>query len=511
MRTGGYGRLCGRIPLFAPPFSFLLNVQAPRGWGVASIGSSGKGIYLLRKYILHHLYPDGGRVACCNMSLRMKRPFYYSLYFQVIVGLILGVLVGFVEPDFGASMKPLGDGFINLIKMIITPVIFCTVAVGIAGMESLKAVGRVGGKTLLYFEIVTTLALITGLVIVNVFQPGSGINADISTMNAQDLGSLATAKPQTTLQFVMGIIPKSAVGAFADGNLLQVLLFSVLFGVSLSAMGEKGKPILATLERFGAALLGIVNIVMKLAPLGAFGAIAFTIGKYGIGTLAHLGKLVACLYLTSGFFIVVVLGLICRFSGVSLWKLLRFIKEEIFIVLGTASTESVLPRMMEKLERLGCTKPIVGLVLPTGYSFNLDGAAIYLTMASMFIAQAMNIDLSLGQQIGLLAILLLTSKGGAGVAGAALIALAATLSATSYIPVAGMALVIGIDRILNEVRALTNLIGNAVATIAIAKWEGVFDAEQANRVLNGDDDSADGEYDQVGSVPAPTVAAVEVK
>ncbi len=412
----------------------------------------------------------------------MKKPFYTTLYFKVLLGLVLGVVVGFVKPDIGVELKPLGDGFIKLIKMIITPVIFCTVAVGIAGMESLKTVGRVGGKTLLYFEVVTTLALIIGLVVVNLIQPGAGINADPATLDA---GKYAAAKAQTTMEFLMGIIPNSVVGAFAQGNLLQVLLFSVLFGVSLSAMGEKGKPILATLERFGHALLGVVNIVMKLAPIGAFGAIAFTIGKYGIGTLAQLGKLVACLYLTSGLFIVVVLGLISWFSGISLWRLVCYIKEEIFIVLGTASTESVLPRMMEKLEALGCRKSIVGLVLPTGYSFNLDGAAIYLTMASMFIAQAMNIDLSLGQQLGLLAILLLTSKGGAGVAGAALIALAATLSATSIIPVAGMALVIGIDRILNEVRAVTNLIGNCVATVAIARWEGAFDRERAEAVLSG--------------------------
>ena len=412
----------------------------------------------------------------------MKKPFYTTLYFKVLLGLVLGVVVGFVKPDIGVELKPLGDGFINLIKMIITPVIFCTVAVGIAGMESLKTVGRVGGKTLLYFEVVTTLALLIGLIVVNVIQPGAGINADPATLDA---GKYATAKAQTTMEFIMGIIPNSVVGAFAQGNLLQVLLFSVLFGVSLSAMGEKGKPILATLERFGHALLGVVNIVMKLAPIGAFGAIAFTIGKYGIGTLAQLGKLVACLYLTSGLFIVVVLGLISWCSGISLWRLVCYIKEEIFIVLGTASTESVLPRMMEKLEALGCRKSIVGLVLPTGYSFNLDGAAIYLTMASMFIAQAMNIDLSLGRQIGLLAILLLTSKGGAGVAGAALIALAATLSATSIIPVAGMALVIGIDRILNEVRAVTNLIGNCVATVAVAKWEGAFDRERAEAVLSG--------------------------
>ena len=293
----------------------------------------------------------------------MKKPFYTTLYFKVLLGLVLGVVVGFVKPDIGVELKPLGDGFINLIKMIITPVIFCTVAVGIAGMESLKTVGRVGGKTLLYFEVVTTLALIIGLVVVNLIQPGAGINADPATLDA---GKYAAAKAQTTMEFLMGIIPNSVVGAFAQGNLLQVLLFSVLFGVSLSAMGEKGKPILATLERFGHALLGVVNIVMKLAPIGAFGAIAFTIGKYGIGTLAQLGKLVACLYLTSGLFIVVVLGLISWFSGISLWRLVCYIKEEIFIVLGTASTESVLPRMMEKLEALGCRKSIVGLVLPTG-------------------------------------------------------------------------------------------------------------------------------------------------
>ncbi len=413
----------------------------------------------------------------------MKKPIYTSLYFQVLVGLALGVLVGFLDPAIGVKLKPLGDGFINLIKMIITPVIFCTVTVGIAGMENLKAVGRVGGKTLIYFEIVSSLALIIGLVVVNYIQPGAGINADPQTMDA---GRFAAAKAQTTIQFISGIIPSSAVGAFAQGNILQVLLFSVLFGISLSAMGEKSKPLLATLERFGHALLGVVNIVMRLAPIGAFGAIAFTVGRYGIGTLAQLGKLVACLYITTGLFVVLVLGTISWRSGINLWRLICYIKEEIFIVLGTASTEAVLPRIMEKLEALGCRKSIVGLVLPTGYSFNLDGAAIYLTMASMFIAQAMNIHLSLGQQLGLLAILMLTSKGGAGVAGAALVALAATLSSTSFIPVAGMALVIGIDRILNEVRAVTNLIGNCVATVAIARSEGALDMKRAEAVLNGE-------------------------
>ncbi len=416
----------------------------------------------------------------------MQTPFYKTLYFKVLLGIVLGVVVGAIDAKFAVQLKPLGDAFINLIKMVITPVIFCTVSVGIASMENLKAVGRVGGKTLLYFEIVTTLALIIGMVVVNVVQPGAGINADPSTLDVASLDTYSKqAQSMTTVQFLMGIIPKSVVGAFAEGNLLQVLLFSVLFGVSVSAMGEKGKPVLATLERFSRALLGVVNIVMKLAPVGAFGAIAFTIGKYGIGALIHLGKLAGCLYATSGLFVFVVLGTICKMSGLNLWKLLCYIKEEIFITLGTATTEAVLPRMMEKLEALGCKKSVVGLVLPTGYSFNLDGAAIYLTMAALFIAQAMNIDLTIEHQIGLLVILLLTSKGGAGVAGAALIALAATLSATNIIPVAGMALVIGIDRILNEARAVVNLIGNAVATIAIARWEGALDLDRAKAILDG--------------------------
>ena len=419
----------------------------------------------------------------------MSGKFYKSLYFQVVVALVLGVLVGHFKPSLGVDLKPLGDGFINLIKMIITPVIFCTVAVGIANMESLKAVGRVGGKTILYFEIVTTLALIIGLIVVNVVKPGVGINADPATIDTKSLSNLAaSAKTQGTVEFLMNIIPSSAVDAFAKGNLLQVLLFSILFGVSLSVAGKKSAPVARFLEDFGNVLLGIVNIIMKLAPIGAFGAIAFTIGKYGIGTLTQLGLLVACFYITCICFITAVLGTVCRISGISLWKLIVYIKEEILIVLGTASTESVLPRMMEKMEAAGCPKSVVGLVLPTGYSFNLDGAAIYLTMSSMFIAQAMNIDLTLPQQLGLLAILLVTSKGGAGVAGAALIALAATLSATSIIPMAGIALVIGIDRIMNEVRAVTNLIGNAVATMAMAKWENQLDVERARAVLNGDVD-----------------------
>jgi aerobic C4-dicarboxylate transport protein len=416
----------------------------------------------------------------------MARKLYKSLYFQVVIALILGVTVGYFKPSLGIDCKPLGDAFIKLIKMIITPVIFCTVSVGIAKMEDLKAVGRVGGKTLLYFEILTTVALVIGLVVVNVIKPGAGINADPATIDTTGLAALTTtAQTQGTMEFLMNIIPTSAVDAFAKGNLLQVLLFSILFGISLSLAGKKGTVVVDALDKFSNILLGVVNLIMKLAPIGAFGAIAFTIGKYGIGTLAQLGMLVVCFYITSILFIVVVLGAVCRFSGISLWKLLKYIKEEILIVLGTASTESVLPRMLEKMEALGCPKSVVGLVLPTGYSFNLDGAAIYLTMSSMFIAQAMNIDLSLGQQLGLLAILLVTSKGGAGVAGAALVALAATLSATSIIPMAGIALVIGIDRIMNEVRAVTNLIGNAVATVAMAKWENQLDLNQATAVLDG--------------------------
>lgn len=425
-------------------------------------------------------------------EVNMSKKIFSTLYFKVLLGIALGIAFGFIQPDIAVKLKPLGDAFINLIKMIITPVIFCTVSVGIARMESLKAVGRVGGKTLLYFEIVTTLALFIGLVVVHFVQPGAGIHADPATMDASALGKFAHAKQQSTQEFIMGIIPHSVVGAFAEGNLLQVLLFSVLFGMSLSHMGEKPKQaILGTLDRFSNAFLGVVNLIMKLAPVGAFGAITFTIGKYGVGALASLGKLVACLYLTSALFVIIILGLICKFSGISIWQLIKYMKEEIFITLGTASTEAVLPRSMEKMEALGIKKSVVGLVFPTGYSFNLDGAAIYLTMAASFIAQAMDIHLDIQHQITLMLVLLLTSKGGAGVAGAALIALAATLSATNIIPVVGMTLVIGIDRILNEMRAVVNLIGNCVATVAIGRWEKSIDLDHANLVLSGKVDVED--------------------
>jgi aerobic C4-dicarboxylate transport protein len=389
------------------------------------------------------------------------------LYVQVLIGLAAGILVGYFWPKFGVEMKPLGDTFIRLIKMLITLVIFCTVSVGIARMESLKQVGRVGFKTLLYFEVVTTVALVLGLVVANVLRPGEGLNIDPASLDTHAMSHYVADAHVSSSGFIDMIVPNSVVGAFARGDLLQVLLFSVLFGIALSSD----------------TLMRIVEMIMRLAPLGAFGAIAFTVGKYGIGTLQQLGLLILCFYITSILFIAIVLGAAARWAGVGLWPLLRYFREELLIVLGTSTTESVLPRLMEKLERMGCPRAIVGLVLPTGYSFNLDGAAIYLTMTSLFIAQATNTHLTLMQQVGLLAILMLTSKGGAGVAGAALVALTATLSTHNIIPVAGITLILGVDRVLNEVRALTNMIGNVVATLVVARWEGAFDARAAREFL----------------------------
>jgi aerobic C4-dicarboxylate transport protein len=417
----------------------------------------------------------------------MRSTLFRSLYFQVVVALIAGVAVGHFYPSIATDLKPLGDGFINGIKMVITPVIFCTIVSGIAGMESLKKVGRVGGKAVLYFEVMTTLALVIGMIVANVVHPGAGINADVASLDKGAVAAIADkAHPQGTGQFILSIVPSSVVDSFAKGNLLQVLLFSVLFGISLSILGERGQKAREIVDEFGKVLLGIVGIVMRFAPIGAFGAMAFTVGKFGIGTLQQLALLIACYYATTILFVGLVLGSMARLAGVSLWKLIKYLKEEIFIVLGTASTESVLPQLMQKLERLGVSRSVVGMVVPTGYSFNLDGAAIYLTMTALFIAQALNIDLSLWQQIGLLAIMLLTSKGGAGVAGAALVALAATLGSTHILPVAGIALVIGIDRLMNEVRALTNLVGNAVAALVVARWEGELDLVTARSVLDGE-------------------------
>jgi aerobic C4-dicarboxylate transport protein len=406
------------------------------------------------------------------------------LYVQVLIGLAAGILVGYLAPALGVQFKPLGDTFIRLIKMLITLLIFCTVSVGIARMESLKQVGRVGFKTILYFEIVTTIALVIGLIVANFVHPGAGLDIDPKTLDPGAVSHFVTEVHSAEKKsFLEELVPNSVVGAFARGDLLQVLLFSVLFGIALSIMSDRSKFLAQGIEQLGDALMRIVEMIMRLAPLGAFGAIAFTVGKYGIGTLQQLGLLILCFYVTSILFVALVLGTACRWAGVGLWPLLRYLREELLIVLGTSTTESVLPRLMEKLERLGCPKSVVGLVLPTGYSFNLDGAAIYLTMTSLFIAQATNTHLTLMQQIGLLAILLVTSKGGAGVAGAALVALTATLSSHDIIPVAGITLIIGIDRVLNEIRALVNMIGNAVATLVVARWEGVFDVDTARAIL----------------------------
>ena len=417
-------------------------------------------------------------------SAAHRTPIYERLYFQVVAGITLGVLVGYLAPHTGAAMKPLGDGFIKLIRMMIAPIIFATVAVGIGRMGAMKDVGRIGFKALVYFEVVSTMALLIGLVVVNLYRPGAGINADPSTIDASAVSAYATgSKSLGTVDFIMNIIPTTVVDAFAKGEILQVLAFSVLFGLALLHAGDRAAHLIRTIEEFSHTLFGVVGMLMRLAPIGAFGAMAFTIGQYGLGTLLSLGALMAGVYTTCLLFIAVVLGSIARISGFSLWKFLRYIREEIFIVLGTSSSETVLPRMMAKMEHLGCSKPVVGLVIPTGYSLNLDGTSIYMTMAAVFLAQAMNIDLSIWHQLGILAILMLTSKGAAAVTGGGFITLAATLAATGTIPVAGMALLIGVDRFMSEARAITNLIGNGVATIAVARWEGALDVERLTRIL----------------------------
>jgi len=416
----------------------------------------------------------------------MKISLFKSLYFQVLLAITLGVLLGHFYPDLGAQMKPLGDGFVKLIKMIIAPVIFCTVVTGIAGMESMKAVGRTGAIALLYFEIVSTLALIIGLVIVNIVQPGAGMNVDPAALDAKAVAIYAEqAQTQGIIPFLLDVIPSSVIGAFASGNILQVLLFAVLFGFALHRLGHKGQLIFNVIDSFSQVIFGIINMIMRLAPLGAFGAMAFTIGKYGVGSLVQLGQLILCFYLTCVLFVVVVLGLIARFTGFSIFKFVNYIKEELLIVLGTSSSESALPRMLDKMERLGCKKSVVGLVIPTGYSFNLDGTSIYLTMAAVFIAQATNTHMDIWHQITLIVVLLLSSKGAAGVTGSGFIVLAATLSAVGHLPVAGLALILGIDRFMSEARALTNLVGNGVATIVVAKWCGQLDEGQLKATLNG--------------------------
>ena len=397
-----------------------------------------------------------------------------NLTFQVLVAVSLGILLGVVAPDTAKSLKPLGDTFINLVKMVITPIIFLTIVHGIASMADLRKLGRVGGKALLYFELVSTLALAIGLIIVNVTKPGAGL--DISKMAMGDVSKYTSAgAQQSTLEFMLHIVPSNVVAAFASGELLPVVFFSVLFGIALTAVGDAGREIADLLVRFQAVFFKIVSMVMVLAPIGAFGAMAYTVGAFGLKTLVPLARLMLDVYLTMAIFVFVVLGLICRAYGFRIWKFIRFIKEEILLVLGTSSSEAALPRMLQKLEQYGCAKPVVGLVIPTGYSFNLDGTSIYLSMATIFIAQVYKVDLSLSQQLGLLGILMLTSKGAAGVTGSGFIVLASTLAATRTVPVEGVALLLGVDRFMSEARAITNLIGNGVATLVVSRSEGAFD------------------------------------
>jgi aerobic C4-dicarboxylate transport protein len=407
-----------------------------------------------------------------------------TLYVQVLVGIVLGGLLGYFQPAWGVQLKPLGDAFVSLVKMLIGPIIFSTVVVGIAGMGDLRKIGRVGGKALIYFEVVTTLALVIGLVVANTFTPGAGFHASAASFNGAGLEKFTTAAKQMgTVDFLLHIIPKTFVSAFAEGEILQVLLLAILFGLALGKLGEHGRPVLSLLHEVARVFFGIVGIVTKAAPLAAAGAMAFTVGEYGVGKLAQLGYLMACVYLTCALFIVLVLGTIARLAGFGLWKIVRYIKEELLLVLGTSSSESALPGLMEKMERIGCARPVVGIVVPSGYSFNLDGTCIYLTMAALFLAQATDTHLSFPSQLGLLGVLLLTSKGAAGVTGSGFIVLAATLQSTGTIPWQSMALIIGVDRFMSEARAITNFIGNTVATLVVAKWDGAFDASKAGEIL----------------------------
>ena len=412
------------------------------------------------------------------------RKFYKGLYFQVIVAIILGIVLGVYQPALAESLKPLGDGFIKLVKMMIAPIIFSTIVTGIAGMQDTKKVGRVGVKAIVYFEIVSTVALIIGLIVVNIFQPGSGMNIDPATLDQAAVSKYVTpAQGHGVVDFFLNIIPENIVGALANGNLLQVLFFSVLFGFALSKIGDKAAPLLKGIKSLEAGLFGVIRAIMKVAPLGAFGAMSFTIGKYGLGSLASLGQLMFSFYMTCLLFVILVLGAIMKYSGFSLYRLLQLIKEEILIVLGTSSSEAALPGLMEKLERAGCSRSVVGLVVPTGYSFNLDGTSIYLTMAAVFLAQATGSHLDLYHQITLLLVLLITSKGAAGVTGSGFITLAAVLPIVGTVPVASLALILGIDRFMSEARAITNLIGNAVATVVVAKWEKEIDPVISKKII----------------------------
>jgi aerobic C4-dicarboxylate transport protein len=412
------------------------------------------------------------------------KPLYRSLYFQVLLAIAIGVLLGHFYPELGTKLKPLGDGFIKLIKMMIAPIIFCTVVTGIAGMENMKAVGKTGVLALVYFEVVSSIALVIGLIVVNVVKPGAGMNIDVATLDASKIANYAqAAQQQNVVDYFLNVIPGQFVDAFAKGEILQVLLIALLFGFALHAVGPRARIVHDLIDGFSQVLFRIVGFIMRLAPIGALGAMAFTIGNYGIGKLADLAQLMACFYATCLLFIFLVLGTIARAHGFSIFKFVRYIKDELLIVLGTSSSESVLPRMMVKMEGAGCAKSVVGLVIPTGYSFNLDGTSIYLTMAAVFIAQATNTPMTLLDQLTLLGVLLLTSKGAAGVTGSGFIVLAATLSSVGTLPVTALALILGIDRFMSEARALTNLIGNGVATIVVAKWCKALDEPKLQREL----------------------------
>ncbi|MBI3101265.1 MAG: dicarboxylate/amino acid:cation symporter [Burkholderiales bacterium] len=424
-----------------------------------------------------------------------RLPFYRQLYFQVVLAIVLGVLLGHFEPSYGAALKPLGDAFIKLVKMIIAPVIFLTIVTGIAGMSQLSTVGRVFGKAMAYFLFFSSLALVVGLVVANVVQPGSGMNINPADLDQTAVKSYVAKSHEMTLTgFALDIIPKTLVSPFVGDNILQVLLVAVLFGIGLAMVGEPGRPVLNFLEALTTPVFKVVGLVMKAAPLGAFGAMAFTIGKFGLGSLVNLAWLVGSFYITSLLFVLVILGTVARLCGFSVLKLCRYLKAELMLVLGTSSSESALPSLMEKMEKAGCSKSVVGLVVPTGYSFNLDGTNIYMTLAALFIAQATNTDLSLGQQVALLLVAMLSSKGAAGVTGAGFITLAATLAVVPEVPVAGMALILGVDRFMSECRSLTNFIGNAVATVVVSRWENALDSERLAAALNGQ------------TLPAPAVA-----
>jgi len=426
------------------------------------------------------------------------KPWYKVLYVQVLIAIVLGALVGWLWPSVGAALKPLGDGFIKLVKMIITPVIFLTVVTGIAGMRDLSAFGRIAAKALGYFIVVSTLALAVGLVVANVVQPGAGLNVDPATLDTSKVASYVTKAHETTLTgFLLNIIPDTMFSAFTSGEILQVLLVSILFGIALAMLGDRGDKLLDALRTITAVVFRVVRILMYAAPIGAFGAMAFTIGQYGIGTLANLAELIVTFYATSLLFVLVVLGLISWAAGFSIFALIRYIKDELLLVLGTSSSESAMPLLIEKLEAAGVPKPIVGLVVPAGYSFNLDGTNIYMSLAALFIAQATNTHLTLGQELLLMAVAILSSKGAAGVTGSGFIVLAATLSVVPTIPLAGMALILGVDRFMSECRSLTNFVGNAVATIVVGRWEGAVDMERLRRVLSTGGEPSDAESDRI--------------